>query len=705
MRGRWGGGLARTVSTLPPAARRLLVVLVALAGGMAAAAAVSAPHRPSAVGVAVLATGMIAGEAFRIPLPYRRGGKALFTLSDAALTAGLLLLPPADVVIAAFVTMLAWQLFERVAPVKLVFNTAQYVTGAAAAALVVQAAAPRPGALGAVAFGAAGLGLVLFLGVNTVSVAGIIATTGGEPFSATARRLAPTAALLAAGNACLGLLALVLARTEAWALPALCVPLVVLYTASRQDIGAKITRERSAAFVSTEQRLSEATLPEEVSAALVAGVGAILGCAAAVWSAGRWTTPVPEGSGPCPVDPDLARVLVTRGPALGPRVEGSVAAVGVGSGVLVAWSAELTVTAESEEWLARLSRSGRASYGRAAATLALHSERATLRAVVDGTGDGILVLDGDGIVRLWNPAMARLAGTSADAALGASVAAILGDGPWQRPGIHDVVRADTDRVWRVSVNTVRERDLQVAVVHDVSAERRVARMKDDMLAVVSHELRTPLTPIKASAQLLRRRWERLPEAKRNELLEQIDRRADHLTRLIEDLLLVGQLSAGERAAPGIRLDGADLAAIVRDNVAQLALARSSHRICLTTPESLPTVTNQLRVRQVVDNLLDNACKFSPPGSPIEVTLAEVDGHAELRVRDLGRGIPPDELERVFERFQRVEDPMHMTTSGAGLGLYIVRALIEGLGGTITLDSVLGAGTTVTVRLPLRAAGA
>jgi signal transduction histidine kinase len=140
-------------------------------------------------------------------------------------------------------------------------------------------------------------------------------------------------------------------------------------------------------------------------------------------------------------------------------------------------------------------------------------------------------------------------------------------------------------------------------------------------------------------------------------------------------------------------------------VAQLALARSSHRICLTAPESLPTVTNQLRVRQVVDNLLDNACKFSPPGSPIEVTLAEVDGHAELRVRDLGRGIPPDELERVFERFQRVEDPMHMTTSGAGLGLYIVRALIEGLGGTITLDSVLGAGTTVTVRLPLRAAGA
>jgi signal transduction histidine kinase len=230
----------------------------------------------------------------------------------------------------------------------------------------------------------------------------------------------------------------------------------------------------------------------------------------------------------------------------------------------------------------------------------------------------------------------------------------------QRPDVRGVVRGDGDneRVWRVSVTAVRDEallralhrsptdhgDLRVAVVHDVSAERRLARMKDDMLAVVSHELRTPLTPIKASAQMLRRGWERLDPAAREDLLATVERRSDHLTRLVEDLLLVGQLSS-DRPGSGPRINAVptDLAAVVRDDAAQLALSHPDHHLVVDAPETLPAVTDRMRVRQVLANLLDNACKFSQPGTTVEVTLVLDGAEAVVVGADQGRCIPAEDL--------------------------------------------------------------
>ena len=139
--------------------------------------------------------------------------------------------------------------------------------------------------------------------------------------------------------------------------------------------------------------------------------------------------------------------------------------------------------------------------------------------------------------------------------------------------------------------------------------------------------------------------------------------------------------------------------VAREATKQLRRLHREHRIELTGPENLPLITDPLRVRQVVDNLVNNACKFSPDGSAVTVDVS-VDGPwATLQIIDQGRGIPPEDLERVFDRFERVEDPLNMTTSGAGLGLYIVKSLAEGLGGDVRLSSVLGEGTTVTVRFP------
>jgi signal transduction histidine kinase len=125
---------------------------------------------------------------------------------------------------------------------------------------------------------------------------------------------------------------------------------------------------------------------------------------------------------------------------------------------------------------------------------------------------------------------------------------------------------------------------------------------------------------------------------------------------------------------------------------------------LTLPvDPVPVTCDPMRVIQVLTNLIGNALKYSPPGSPVEVSLVVDSGRAFVDVADHGRGIPADQLERVFEKFHRVEDPMRMTTGGTGLGLYIARQLASAMGGTLECASTLGAGSVF--RFVLQRAGA
>lgn len=693
-------------TALPRQAHRLAGGLGLLAVALCAAVAVATGSGVTLLPVVLLAAGIAGGEAFHIELPFRRGGVVSFSLCDTALTVGLLLLPGPEVVLAGALAMIGLQLVERLPAFKQAFNLAQSVAGFAAAALIVELVAPRPGPLSARVVVAAATGVLLLMVVNATAVGGMIAILGEPSWVQVVRRIVPTLSLLAVGNFCLGLLVVVLLDASPWALAALAVPLVLLHRASRAEVRAQVARERAQSHVAAEQRLAGASSTDDVARLLAEAATAILGVAAAVWHRGRWATPVPAGSGPCTLDPALAAAVESRGPGFGPAVAGACAAVGLDTGVLVVWDGEARLDAGAREWVERLGRSGRVHLARAAAATALAEEQATLRAVFDGTADGICVLDVHGAVRVWNPAMATLAGVPTDEALGRPADQVLGAGPWATHGVHDVVRPG-ERVWRVATSAVAgaHGPLRVAVVHDVSAERRVARMKDDMLAVVSHELRTPLTPIKATAQLLLRRWDRMAPAKRELLLTQVLGSADHLNRLVDDLLLVAQLSASSTATPRVSLGSVDLAEVVAGGVAALRLGQPEHELVLDVPKPLPTRSDPLRLRQVLDNLVANACKFSPAGSTVTVSLVERDGSAVLEVTDRGRGIPTADLERVFERFERVEDPLVMTTSGAGLGLYIVRALVTALGGTIGLRSRVGEGTTATVTLPLTPAAA
>jgi len=688
----------------PAAAKRLLLWISAL--GVAAFSLLlwRSSGDLSALSVLVLTAAVAGGEAFTIDLPYRKGGIARFTLSYPVIAAGLLLVPGVNVAFAAALGIAVWMLVEGTPRLKFAVNVAQYLVAAAAGGLAVDLLATSGGPITPRTFAAAAVGMTLCSLVNLVVVSGMIAAFGDRSWRATTWQLAPTSGLLAGGSIALGLLAVLMATDHLWALPTLVVPLGLLHAASRREVQAQVDRERAVAYVDIEQRLAEAADPELVHHLLVDGVRSVLDAEAAVWANGVWVTPVPEGSGVCPVDDELTGIVARDAAGLGVADPGAGMAMGVGNGVLVVWGGRDGL---SREWLERLGASGRVHAARSEGAVALRRERATLRAIVHGTADGIYVTDAAGAVLVCNPAMAELAQTSLDELIGQPVEQVLGGGAWEDEGVRDVTR-EGDRVWRVSVSAIRDRthgDLRVGVVHDVTAERRVARMKDDMLSIVSHELRTPLTPIKGSAQLLRRRWDRMDEQRRDEMLRTIEGRADHLARLVEDLLLVGQMSAAGRATPRVRPVAVDLAQLCREAVEQLDHHHPDHTVRLLSPETVPLTTDPLRVRQIVDNLVNNACKFSGAGSTVSVEVSVEETWAVVRVVDQGRGIPPEDLERVFERFERVEDPLHMTTSGAGLGLYIVRSLAQGLGGDVAIASTLGKGTTVTIHLPLQLAPA
>ena len=225
------------------------------------------------------------------------------------------------------------------------------------------------------------------------------------------------------------------------------------------------------------------------------------------------------------------------------------------------------------------------------------------------------------------------------------------------------------------------------------------RLKDEFLATLSHELRTPLTSVLGWAKLLRS--ERFDPQTAARALEAIERNAEAQTRLINDLLDVSRVITGK-----LRLDvqPTGLAGVVEaavESVRPAAAARGVRLDVRLDPRAGPVAGDADRLQQVVWNLLSNAIKFTPGGGSVEVRLARADGHAEITVADTGRGIAPEFLPHVFDRFRQADQRITREHGGLGLGLAIARHLVELHGGTISASSRgVGHGATFRVRLPL-----
>lgn len=212
---------------------------------------------------------------------------------------------------------------------------------------------------------------------------------------------------------------------------------------------------------------------------------------------------------------------------------------------------------------------------------------------------------------------------------------------------------------------------------------------------ISHELRTPLTVVLGYLQSLLRRSTNLNDYQK-EALETAVSEADRTVRLLQDLLDLARADSGYMQ---YRLEPLVLNDLLVE-VAGMAEKFSDRLIQVESDEAISAIADRDRLKQVLINLIDNAVKYSEANQPIELTLARVDQQATLQVRDYGVGIPLQDQSRIFERFYRVDEARARSTGGHGLGLAISKTLVEGMGGSITVRSKLGEGSTFAISLPM-----
>lgn len=239
---------------------------------------------------------------------------------------------------------------------------------------------------------------------------------------------------------------------------------------------------------------------------------------------------------------------------------------------------------------------------------------------------------------------------------------------------------------------------RIEVYSDVTEVRQLQHNKDEFLSLVSHELRTPVTSIKGYAQLLKRRAMQQPVSNQTMVAyDTIERQTLRMQDLIDTLLNLSRLESGRLQLDPVKLD---FVALVKHTVSMIRITAERHRFLLDMPSKpLWIEGDERRLEQIMTNLLTNAVRYSEAGSTVTVAVAGNSEEVSVSVTDEGIGIAPDARERIFERFFRVDGAPEST--GLGIGLYITKQFVEQHGGTIEVQSEVGAGTTFIVRFPRR----
>ena len=227
------------------------------------------------------------------------------------------------------------------------------------------------------------------------------------------------------------------------------------------------------------------------------------------------------------------------------------------------------------------------------------------------------------------------------------------------------------------------------------------RLKSDFVATVSHELKTPLTAIIGAAKTVSRKGPNMKPEQREEFMGMIERQGSRLLRLVEDVLTTARIESGQRR---LRRELVDLRAAVEPLIDELHLTGIGHEreIELLSEPERPTVWGDLSaVQQIAGNLLENALKYGGEGTPVVITVRELSHESTIEVRDQGPGLTKDEIETIFERFRQVDSSSTRKVGGVGLGLFIVKSLVDAHRGRIEVDSDVGRGTTFRVAFPKR----
>ena len=238
------------------------------------------------------------------------------------------------------------------------------------------------------------------------------------------------------------------------------------------------------------------------------------------------------------------------------------------------------------------------------------------------------------------------------------------------------------------------------VLHDVTEQHRNEERRKEFVANVSHELRTPLTNVRSYAETLRDGGGDIPQDTANSFLDIIITETDRMTHIVQDLLTLSRLDAGNAELVLSRFPfGEAIQSVARANA--LAAKQRRHDLTYDPPESLPLIVgDRSRLEQVMMNIISNAIKYTPDGGHIRITAGSTESEVWMEVCDDGIGIPEQDRERIFERFYRVDKARSRESGGTGLGLSIAKEIVQRHHGAITLAPHQGPGTTVRLTLPI-----
>jgi PAS domain S-box-containing protein len=750
-----------------------IVSVACLLGAMSLVGVVALPDvtainvglgRPWLIVVLLVAT--VVGELTAVRLRHGNEVEEL-TLFEAAVLADALLLRPVEAITVTLVGLLLASAATRRPWVKSLFNAGTYaVATAALLACVVGLSDPtRPFGAGTVA--GLLLGTAVFGVVNLLGLSVVLAAATGVPARVTLKEGWRISVLMAFGTAGIGATTVAMGRSAPLLLPFTLLPAAALTYAYAAVAHESEQRLRSQQLLELGHLLAGPVEVEDLITRFLAYVRETFRAETAfivMESAGREETVVIAHEAGVDIrwaaSTERLLLATTDSTNLLADVDLPLGRRRVLASPLEAENRRLGVLALTEPLPQRTllsaipgaSRLGRQDrrlgateqtlVGPLAAALAAalrgaehlarsQDETAKLKAVVEDSSDGIVVLDPEGCVTLWNPSVQALTGRSEAEALGHPLGELVeltdtaGSAvdpvahAWERltPATPRLTfetalnRPDGEQRWvrwahaAVFDSAPSDGDSgdepqllrDVVLVHDITREHQVDRLKQDFLATVSHELRSPLTPIKGYVELLRRKGEDFTPEKRGECLDVVNDRVAHLARLVEDVLLASRVTVPSST---VQMGTGDLVALARKTTGDFAV--ESARMHLDLPQHIiPVECDPVRVVQVLSNLVSNALKYSPSTSPVFIVVRADQGTARLSVTDQGRGIPTDQLEAIFEKFHRVEDPMRMTTGGTGLGLFIAKQLTEAMGGSLVVTSAYGIGSTFTFSLPLK----
>jgi two-component system, OmpR family, phosphate regulon sensor histidine kinase PhoR len=339
---------------------------------------------------------------------------------------------------------------------------------------------------------------------------------------------------------------------------------------------------------------------------------------------------------------------------------------------------------------------------------ALSEGKQQLELILEAMEQGIMVLDREARITLTNTSLRRLLGTDRDLSRRTPLEVL------RRPELDDAVHAVLDtgaprvleidagnnRVLQANVapvtNIYGNVDSVVVVFNDLTDIRRTERMRRDFVANVSHEFKTPLTSIRGYTETLLSGALDDPKIAMD-FLATIERNAQHLEALVIDLLTLAKLEAEVLAMR----EQFELKPLIDEQISSRAKAFQEGRIhVIIECAHAQVLADRSRLATALSNLIDNAIHYNKPGGEIRLSADVQAGMLRLAVADTGNGIPSDELPRIFERFYRVDKARSRESGGTGLGLSIVKHAIESQGGSISVTSRLGMGSTFTIHLPV-----